>query len=99
MSFASDLESVTAGESAQAIDGRTRIQTIYYVSTGDVGYIHLHDGTDDSEDPVVTIATPPLIGATSMMLPNAGVLFKQGVYVDMDNVTSVTLFFYGGAPA
>jgi hypothetical protein len=24
-------------------------------------------------------------------------LFKEGVYMDLSNVTSVTLFFYGGA--
>ena len=97
MSFASDLQSVTRSGDAQMINGRTRVQAIYFVSTGSAGYIRLYDGTDDSPDPEMVVATPASVGATDLILPDAGILFKQGVYMDLNNVTSVTLFFYGGA--
>ena len=97
MSFASDLQSVTRTADAQMINGRTRVQAIYYVSTSSAGYIRLYDGTDSTPDPELTIASPASAGAVEIILPDAGLLFKQGVYMDLSNVTSVTLFFYGGA--
>ena len=97
MSFASDLQSVTRTADAQMIEGRTRVQAIYYVSTGSAGFIKLYDGTTSTSFPETTIATPATVGAVDIILPEAGLLFKEGVYMDLDNVTSVTLFFYGGA--
>ena len=97
MSFASDLQSVTRTGDAQMITGRTRVQAIYYVSTDSDGYIRLYDGTDSSPDPEVTLASPASAGAVDVILPDAGLLFKEGVYMDLSNITSVTLFFYGGA--
>lgn len=97
MSFASDLQSVTRSVDAQMINGRTRVQAVYYVSTGSAGSIRLYDGTDDTTDPEVLLATPAAIGSVDLILPDAGLLFKEGVYMDLSNVTSVTLFFYGGA--
>ena len=99
MSFASDLQSVTRTADAQMVNGRTRVQAIYYISTGSAGFIRLYDGTSSSSDPETTIATPAAVGSTDLILPDAGLLFKQGVYMDLSNVTSVTLFFYGGAKA
>ena len=98
MSFASDLQSVTRAGDAQMINGRTRVQAIYFVSTNSgAGFIRLYDGTDSSTDPVTTIASPAVVGAIDLILPEAGLLFKEGVYMDLSNVTSVTLYFYGGA--
>lgn len=97
MSFASDLQSVTRTGDAQMINGRTRVQAIYYVSTNTAGSIRLYDGTDNTPDPEVLLATPASVGSVDLILPDAGLLFKTGVYMDLTNVTSVTLFFYGGA--
>ena len=97
MSFASDLQSVTRTGDAQMINGRTRVQAIYYVSTNTAGSIRLYDGTDNTPDPEVLLATPASVGSVDLILPDAGLLFKTGVYMDLSNVTSVTLFFYGGA--
>ena len=97
MSFASDLQSVTRTGDAQMINGRTRVQAIYYVSTNTAGSIRLYDGTDNTPDPEVVLATPASVGSVDLILPDAGLLFKEGVYMDLSNVTSVTLFFYGGA--
>ena len=97
MSFASDLQSVTRAGDAQMINGRTRVQAIYYVSTNTGGSIRLYDGTDNTTDPEIFLVTPASVGSVDLILPEAGVLFKEGVYMDLSNVTSVTLFFYGGA--
>lgn len=97
MSLGSDLQSVTRTSDAQMINGRTRVQAIYYVSTASAGYIRLYDGTSSTPDPELTLATPASAGAVDLILPEAGLLFKDGVYMDLNNVSSVTLFFYGGA--
>jgi hypothetical protein len=49
----------------------------------------------------VTINTPAAAGAYDIILPDMGVVFDSGVFIDFNNaeVTSVTLFFYGGAAA
>jgi hypothetical protein len=101
MSFASDLSSVTKSiaDGLQAINGRTRVQGIYYVAGATAGVIKLYDGDAATDPLIVELATPDDEGAHDIFLPDAGILFKEGVYLDFDEATSVTLFFYGGAAA
>jgi hypothetical protein len=101
MSFASDLSAVTKDTAGgiQAISGRTRVQGIYYVASATAGSIKLYDGTANTDPLVVELATPDDEGANDILLPDAGILFKEGVFLDFDEATSVTLFFYGGAVA
>jgi hypothetical protein len=49
----------------------------------------------------VTINTPAAAGAVDLIFPDMGVLFDNGVYIDIADaeVESVTLFFYGGVAA
>jgi len=101
MSFASDLSAVTKDTSGgiQAINGRTRVQGIYYLAGSTGGSIKLYDGTANTDPLVVELATPDGDSAHDIFLPDAGILFKKGVYLDFDDATSVTMFFYGGAVA
>jgi len=101
MSFASDLSAVTKSTTGgvQAINGRTRIQGVYYLSTDTTGTIDFYDGEDNQAKLVLSIATPGTEDAHDIFLPDAGILFKNGVYLEFDQASSVTLFFYGGAEA
>jgi hypothetical protein len=47
----------------------------------------------------MTINTPASAGASDLIIPDMGILFDEGVFIDVNdvNVTSVTLLFYGGA--
>ena len=49
----------------------------------------------------MTINTPAAAGAYDIILPDMGILFDSGVYIDLADaqVLSVTLLFYGGAAA
>jgi hypothetical protein len=96
---ASNLSAVTKTASNHAIAGRTRVAAIYYTCTDTASGFTLRNGSANTATALVTIATPAAKGATDLILPDMGVLFDQGVYVDLDdaNVESVTLFFYGGA--
>jgi hypothetical protein len=50
---------------------------------------------------LLTVNTPAAAGGQDLMIPDAGILFDSGIYVDVADaeVTSVTLLFAGGAAA
>lgn len=98
---ASNLSSVTKTADAQAIAGRTRVIGIYYTNTGTGSSFSLKNGATSAGTALVTINTPAAAGSGDIIIPDMGILFDQGVFIDVAdaNVTSVTLFFYGGAAA
>lgn len=101
MGFSSDVKVVTKTADASAVVGRTRLQGLYFTNTGTASSFTLRDGTVVGADAVMTITTPAAAGGQDIMVPNDGVLFENGIYIDVNdaNVTSVTLFFVGGAAA
>jgi hypothetical protein len=48
---------------------------------------------------LLALTTAAVAGANDILLPDQGILFDSGVFIDVSGVeiTSVTLFFYGGA--
>jgi hypothetical protein len=101
MGFSSDVKVVTKTADASAVVGRTRLQGLYFTNTATASSFILRDGTTDSATAVVTINTPAAAGGTDIHIPNDGVLFENGIFIDVTNanVTSVTLIFCGGAAA
>ena len=100
MSF-SNLSSVTKTADAAAISGRTRVVGIYYTCTDTGSSFSLKNGATDAATALVTINTPAAAGANDIIIPDMGILFDSGVFIDVTdvNVTSVTLFFEGGKAA
>jgi hypothetical protein len=101
MSIASNLQSVTKTADAAAISGRTRINGIYYTCSDTASSFSLKNGATDAASAHIVINTPAAAGGYDIMIPDMGVLFSEGVYIDVAdaNVLSVTLFFEGGAIA
>ena len=101
MGFSSDVKVVTKTADASAVVGRTRLQGLYFTNTATASSFILRNGTTDSDPAVMTINTPAAAGGQDIMVPNDGVLFEDGIFIDVTNanVTSVTLFFCGGAAA
>jgi hypothetical protein len=99
MSFASDIQSVTKTSDDDAIAGRTRVQGIYYTCTDTASSFILRNGAVVGAPALMTINTPAAAGAYDIIMPDNGVLFDSGVFIDFNNaqVTSVTLLFCGGA--
>jgi hypothetical protein len=96
---ASNISSVTKTSDAQAIAGRTRVAGVYFTCTSTASSFSLKNGTTSSGTALVTINTPASAGAYDIIVPDMGFLFDEGVFIDVNDaqVTSVTLFFYGGA--
>lgn len=101
MSIASNLQSVTKTADAAAISGRSRINGIYYTCGATASSFSLKNGATSGATALVTINTPASAGAYDIMIPDMGILFTDGVFIDVAdaNVLSVTLFFEGGATA
>jgi hypothetical protein len=101
MSISSNIQAVTKTADAAAISGRTRVNGIYYTCSGTASSFTLKNGSTSGAPVVVAINTPASAGAYDLMIPDMGVLFTNGVFIDVAdaNVLSVTLFFEGGAAA
>ena len=96
---ASNIQAVTKTADAHAIAGRTRVAGIYYTCTGTASSFSRKNGSTSGATALITINTPAAAGAYDIILPDMGILFDTGVFVDVNDVqvTSVTLMFYGGA--
>jgi hypothetical protein len=97
----SNIQAVTKAADGHAIAGRTRVAGVYFTNTGTAASFALKNGSTTAGAALMTINTPAAAGATDLILPDMGLLFDSGVFIDVSGaeVTSVTLFFYGGAAA
>jgi hypothetical protein len=98
---ASNIQAVTKTADAHAIAGRTRVIGIYFTNTATASSFSLKNGSTSSGAALITINTPASAGSADIIVPDMGILFDEGVFIDVAdvNVTSVTLLFYGGAAA
>jgi hypothetical protein len=99
MSF-SNIKSVTKTADASAVVGRSRLVGVYFTNTATASSFALKDGTTSGGTALLTVNTPAVAGASDLFIPDMGILFESGIYVDVNdvNITSVTLFFEGGDP-
>jgi hypothetical protein len=100
MSF-SNIQTVTKTADASAITGRTRVVGVYFTCSATASSFVLKDGTTSAGTAKMTLTTPASAGGYDLIIPDMGVLFEGGVFIDFNDaqVTSVTLLFEGGAAA
>jgi hypothetical protein len=95
----SNIQAVTKTADGHAIAGRTRIVGIYYSCSDTASSFALKNGSTSGGTAQVTINTPAVKNSQYLPIADMGVLFEDGVFIDVADATvlSVTLFFYGGA--
>ena len=100
MSF-SNIQSVTKTADASAVVGRSRLVGVYFTNTGVAASFALKDGTSTAGTAKLTIFTPAAAGGADVIIPDMGILFETGLFIDVASaeVLSVTLLFEGGAAA
>lgn len=100
MSFASNIQAKTLTAAGTAVNGRSRIAGIYYISTATADTIVFKDGGSGGST-VLSVPSPAAAGAHDLLIPDGGILCATDVYVSFDNtkVTSVVVLFVGGAAA
>lgn len=98
MSFASDIQVVTISSTALAVQGRTRMAGVIYTSTNTSADLTFRDGSATGRI-VFRLKSPAGAAFNDMMIPDDGILFKDGIHVTISNAThipSVTVLFVGG---
>ena len=91
MGMQTDVKSVTVTEGSAATTFRTRVKSLVLTSSASAGSVVLKDG-GASGTAKLTLNTPASADFHNILIPGEGVLFESGVYVDVTNVTSVTIF-------
>jgi hypothetical protein len=98
MSFASDIQAVTVSSTAQAVQGRTRLQGLIYVSTTTSADLTFRDGGSNGTVRL-KLKSPASAGSNDIIIPDDGILFRDGIHITVSNSThvpSVTLLYVGG---
>jgi hypothetical protein len=72
--------------------GRTRLQGMIIANDNvGAGSVVFYDNTAATGTPLLTIDVPQG-DVMNIGLPDAGVVFETGIYVDLTNISRVTLF-------
>ena len=98
---ASNISAVFKDASGQAIDGRTRVCGLYFThSSAAASNIEFYDGDADTDPLLLKIASTTVADSQNFVIPDQGILFKDGVYVKFGaSILTVTILFEGGAAA
>jgi len=92
MTMQTDVLSATATADGTMVAGPARIKGILLTTTTSAGSVVLKDG-GASGTTLVTLNTPAVAEMFNALLPGEGIRFKTDVYVDVTNVSSVTVFY------
>lgn len=92
MVMQTDVLSATATADGTIVAGPARIKGILLTTTSSAGSVVLKDG-GASGTTRMTLNTPAVAEMFNALLPGEGVRFTTNVYVDVTNVSSVTVFY------
>lgn len=98
---ASNILTVYKSATGQAINGRSRLCGLYFThAASGPSLIKFYDGTAGTDPLLLTLSSTTVADSQNFVIPDQGILFKNGVYVDFGaTITSVTLLFEGGVAA
>ena len=90
MGMQTDVLSVQVTGADTDVEYPTRVKALYVVADTAGGSMQLIDGGASGD----TVCTLDMIADTAeyLLIPGEGIRFKQYVYVDASNVSSVTVF-------
>ncbi len=92
MTMQTDVLSATATADGTMVAGPARVKGILQTTTTSAGSVVLKDG-GASGTTLVTLNTPAVAEMFNALLPGEGIRFRTNVYVDVTNVSRVTVFY------
>jgi hypothetical protein len=92
MTMQTDVLSATRTTDGTLVAGPARIKGILLTTTSTAGSVVLKDG-GASGTTRVTLNTPAVAEMFNALLPGEGIRFNTSVYVDVTDVSSVTVFY------
>ena len=92
MTMQTDVLSATRTTDGTLVSGPARIKGILLTTTTTAGSVVLKDG-GASGTTRLTLNTPAVAEMFNALLPGEGIRFTTDVYVDMTDVSSITVFY------
>lgn len=92
MTMQTDVLSATRTTDGTLVSGPARIKGILLTTTTTAGSVVLKDG-GASGTTRLTLNTPAVAEMFNALLPGEGIRFTTDVYVDVTDVSSVTVFY------
>jgi hypothetical protein len=92
MTVQTDVRSATRTSDGTLVGARARIKAMTITCSASAGSVVLKDG-GSSGTTKVEINPPALAEIFNVAIPAEGVLFETDVYVDVTNVSSITVFY------
>lgn len=92
MTMQTDVKSATRTSDGTMVDQPTRVKGILLTTTTTAGSVVLKDGGSGGTARI-TLNTPAVAEMFNALLPAEGVRFTTDVYVDVTDVSSVTIFY------
>ena len=92
MTMQTDVSSATRTSDGTLVSQPTRIRGIMLTTTTTAGSVVLKDG-GSSGTAKITINTPAVAEIFNALIPAEGVRFTTDVYLDVTDVSSVTVFY------
>jgi hypothetical protein len=92
MTMQTDVLSATRTSDGTLVAGPARIKGILLTTTTTAGSVVLKDG-GASGATRITLNTPAVAEMFNALLPGEGIRFSADVYVDVTDVSSVTVFY------
>ena len=94
MTMQTDVKSTRLTADGQAVAYRTRVKTVYGLAGASAGSVKFYNGTDNTGALLLDVDTPAGTANTFLLpIPGEGILFTTGVYVDVTNITGVTIVY------
>ena len=87
-----DVKAASLTESGTAFAGRTRVRGIVIADTTNSGQLILRDGGITGTIKF-QLVTPNTAFVSNILIPGEGVLFETDVYVEINNLSSVVVFY------
>lgn len=92
MTMQTDVLSATRTTDGTIVSGPARVKGVLLTTTSTAGSVVLKDG-GASGTVRMTLNTPAVAEMFNALLPGEGVRFTTDVYVDVTDVSSVTVFY------
>lgn len=92
MGAQTDVLSAVATADGTMVSGRNRLKGVVMTATTTAGSVVFKDG-GSSGTTRLTFNTPAVADFHDIIIPGEGVLFTTDIYVDVTNVSSVTIFY------
>jgi hypothetical protein len=88
-----DVSSASNTASATFFAGPARLKGIYFTGTANAGAITFRDGGSSGTTKLVVNSIASASAPTYILVPGEGVRFSTDLYVGLNNVASVTVFY------